>query len=115
MNKVNHLRSFTCFSLIFFLCLSVGSRILTQEGAGVDHKHFTISGHSGIATAESQLPFEEKEEETGQDNPSGYGLPVCLKSEYALSDFFYTRSFAPTTFRSRNTLPIYLAKRALLI
>ena len=115
MSKVNHLRSFVCFSLIFFLGLSVGSRILNQEGSGADHKGFTISGHSGIATAESQLPFEEKEEEKGQDD-SFYNVD---SAHFGFEPFGFTRAgedrLGGVQCNDRSSLPIYLAKRALLI
>jgi hypothetical protein len=116
MNKVNHLRLFATFLLILFLFLFLGFGVSAQVGSSVVQKHFSISQHSGIGIAESQLPFEEKEEENGQDSTSGYGPLFCVKGEYPLSDFINTGSYAPLrTFSYRNTLPIYLAKRALLI
>lgn len=116
MNKVNHLRLFASFLLILFLFLSLGFVVSAQVGSVVVHKNFSISRHLGLGITESQLPFEEKEEENGQGNPSSYSLLACIKTEYRLSDFIYTGSYSPLrTLCYEITLPIYLAKRALLI
>ncbi len=117
MNKVNHLRTLTCLMMIFFLIVSIVTQVLMPSGPCIDHRHNTVSKHSGIGVDEAQFPFaEEKEEENGQDNPSSCAVAFCTENQYLLADFVKTGSFAP--FRTPpyiSTLPIYLSKRALLI
>lgn len=114
MNKANHLRSIICFLLIFSLFLSTGSRIFSQNGVDVDRTHFAISNHSGVATAESQLPFEEKEEK-GQDHSLFDVDAIPFGFQPFL--FSYTKKdlVGGVFLNDHGRLPLYLAKRALLI
>lgn len=115
MNKVNHLRSTTCFFLIFFLFLSIGSRFFNQNGADLDYKHFILSNHSGIVTIESQLPFEEKEEEKGQDHSLYDVDSIHFGFEPFLFSSYTNDLFSGVFQDDHSRLPIYLSKRALLI
>lgn len=114
MNKANHLRSIICFFLIFSLFLSTGSRIFNQNGVDVDRTHFAISNHSGVATAESQLPFEEKEEK-GQDHSLFDVDAIPFGFQPFL--FSYTKKdlVGGAFLNNHSRLPLYLAKRTLLI
>lgn len=115
MERVNHQRLTACFLLIFFLFLSVGYRILTREWADVDYTHAILANHSGIVTAESQLPFEEKEKEEGENHSTS--ILDSIYSEFDFFNFTDANQDLPRGifYDNRCRLPIYLAKRALLI
>ena len=81
------------------------------------HKVVTKSGTLPVSP-DAQFPFEEKDEEAGDEFHDSFSLvciPAAILSFVSTQDQFYFIHQAPGSDRIIARVPIYLAKRALII
>lgn len=112
---MSHLRFLACQLVIFFLIISIISRAFGSSNAEVGSKHYALS-KAAVPQAELQTPFEVKEEENGQDDPTTgtHFIPVDDTSVFFLRSIDQSFGLVDSPEHGAN-IPIYLAKRAILI
>jgi hypothetical protein len=125
MKKVNHIRSLASTLVISFLFTAIVSTSFnTFTLSPVKHETVITKKTNAHSTSDTQLPYEEKEkeEENGPENESksnhnrhiiclyweAIPLTVATSQQY----HFYNE---PRAFRNATHIPLYLAKRTLLI
>lgn len=116
----NHLRSFTCLLVVFFLFTAIVSRALAAAELDGAPKQQSYSKGAMPVKADTQLPFEEKEEEKEQEKKSDSEVSDIFFLYLAI-DFFPSaaRHFVSSPYsgspRFCGNRPVYLAKRTFLI
>jgi hypothetical protein len=125
MKKVNHVRSLANTLVVFFVFTAIVSNSFsTFTWSPVSHETVITKKTNAHSTSDTQLPYEEKEkeEENGSENESksnqnrhviclhweAIPLTVVISQQY----HFYNE---PRAFRNATHIPLYLAKRTLLI
>lgn len=117
MNRRNHIRAGLSIVLVFFLFVPIIVRSFpthyNDQVKSIDH----YKAASAPSKADIQLPYEEKEkeEEIGSDNATAL-LLFFLASELAPFDLIKNSGFDYTTTKPvAGPMPLYLAKRSILI
>jgi len=115
MNKMNHLRFLALQTVILFLIVSIVFRTFSSTNVETESKHYTLS-KAAVPQAELQTPFEVLEEENGEDDPtsSSHFTSVEDMSIYFLLSINQSFGLIDSP-KHRGNVPIYLAKRAILI
>jgi hypothetical protein len=117
MNKRNHIRTFLSVVLVFFLFVPIVIRSLPSHADNHVKSIGYVKASSAPTKTDIQLPYEEKEkeEEIGTDNASAL-LLFFLGSDFAHFDLIENPCFAYNTTKPlAGPMPLYLAKRSLLI
>jgi hypothetical protein len=125
MKKVNHIRSLASTLVISFVFTAIVSNSFSNfTFSPVKHETVITKKTNAHSTSDTQLPYEEKEkeEENGSENESKSNHNrhvICLHWEaisFTVAIFqqyyFYNE---PRAFRNATHIPLYLAKRTLLI
>jgi hypothetical protein len=125
MKKVNHTRSLASMLVIFFVFTAIVSNALNAFPCNpVKHEAAIAKKTNGHSTSDTQLPYEEKEkeEENGpeNENKSQHNRHlICLQGEILSLTIAVCQQYyfyhAPRAFWNATHIPLYLAKRALLI
>jgi hypothetical protein len=119
MKGIKQIGSMACTAMAVFLfsysvSLSLG---VSKEYSQAQQVAFSKSGKLPLSP-DTQFPFEERDEESGDEFQDSFSM-VCVPSEIVsfvfLSDQFDLRHPASDPGQISTSVPIYLAKRALLI
>ncbi|MEQ1584693.1 MAG: hypothetical protein ABL895_02350 [Cyclobacteriaceae bacterium] len=117
MNRRNNIRAGLSILLVFFLFVPIIVRSFPSHSDDQVKSMGYYKAASVPSKADIQLPYEEKEkeEEIGSDNTSAL-LLFFLASELALFDLIKNSCLAYNTTKPvAGPMPLYLAKRSLLI
>ncbi|HRG80697.1 MAG TPA: hypothetical protein PL167_13845 [Cyclobacteriaceae bacterium] len=117
MNKRNHIRTVLSLVLVFFLFVPIVIRSLPSHSNDHVRGIGLYKASSTPTKADIQLPYEEKEKEEEISSDSASALfYFFLSSELIHSDLIKDSCFAYNTTKPlAGPIPLYLAKRSILI